>query len=326
MQHDSLFGHLVTTFHAHPENIATEALTYVLGRSPTAAKAVIRLVSQFGIALSDPLMFRSQHIGPDTAIPDLVGLDGNGHHILIVEAKFWAGLTEHQPNTYLKRLPTDRHAALMFVAPSLRFPTLWPELLRRCETARVGLLKTTLLTDEIYFTFVTVNHVLALVSWRALLGFIRIALESNGALDHAADLNQFEGLCNRMDADAFLPLRSDELTSNVGARIVQYCQIVDRVTDLAVSAELAVVAGLRAAGGAAWYGRYMKIHGCGCLLHFNGHHWARRRSTPLWLSVKDQDWKVPPGLRMALAPLEIADPPHLLVGDNELLVPIFLPP
>jgi hypothetical protein len=70
----------------------------------------------------------------------------------------------------------------------------------------------------------------------------------------------------------------------------------------------------------------MKIHGCGCLLHFNGHHWARRRSTPLWLSVKDQDWKVPPGLRMALAPLEIADPPHLLVGDNELLVPIFLPP
>ena len=35
-----------------------------------------------------------------------------------MEAKFWAGLTENQPNACLARLPLDeRSAVLLFVAP-----------------------------------------------------------------------------------------------------------------------------------------------------------------------------------------------------------------
>ena len=51
-----------------------------------------------------------------------------------MEAKFWAGLTENQPNAYLARLPLDeRPAVLLFVAPEARLETLWPELRRLIE-------------------------------------------------------------------------------------------------------------------------------------------------------------------------------------------------
>ena len=55
---------------------------------------------------------------------------------MLVEAKFWAALTQHQPGTYLDRLLVGGvHAGapsvLLFVAPTKRLETLWAELCRR---------------------------------------------------------------------------------------------------------------------------------------------------------------------------------------------------
>lgn len=44
---------------------------------------------------------------------------------LLVELKFWAGLTDNQPVAYLKKLPTDCHSALLEVAPARRIESLW---------------------------------------------------------------------------------------------------------------------------------------------------------------------------------------------------------
>jgi hypothetical protein len=45
-----------------------------------------------GTSLPDTLLFRTQAVGSDAAIPDLVGEDTENVQHLIVEAKFWAGL------------------------------------------------------------------------------------------------------------------------------------------------------------------------------------------------------------------------------------------
>ena len=66
-------------------------------------------------------------------IPDLVGNDDTDVTRLMLEAKFWAGLTDRQPVDYLRRLPEG--GMLLFVAPGSRLPSLWPELLRRCHDA-----------------------------------------------------------------------------------------------------------------------------------------------------------------------------------------------
>lgn len=58
------------------------------------------------------------------------------------------------------------------------------------------------------------NHTLALTSWRAVLSFILHALETQGDVLAAADVQRLQGLCERMDSDAFLPSSSEELTAS----------------------------------------------------------------------------------------------------------------
>ncbi len=148
MQNDSLFGHLASRLSSHPENIATEALNYVLDRSTVARRAFVQYAAQDGTDLPETLSFRTQETGDDVAIPDLVGLDREGRQVLLVEAKFWAGLTENQPVSYLKRLPSGIDGLLLFVAPATRFPTLWPELLRRCRDVGLAVGETSEVAED----------------------------------------------------------------------------------------------------------------------------------------------------------------------------------
>lgn len=130
-----------------------------------------------------------------------------------------------------------------------------------------------------------------------------------------------------MDDEAFLPLRSEELTGESATRIVQFCGVIDEVTKLAVAQELASVKGLSTGAGAGYYGRFMRLRGGNCFLSFNAKRWARLRSTPIWLSFLDSDWKwrVTPELREKLSALELQEPPRLLVDDGHFTVPINLP-
>lgn len=324
MQNDSLFGHLSRMFTISPENVATEALNYILNRSSVAKHACLQYCRQADIELPDTLLFRTQAIGSDNVIPDLVGTDSEARQVLLVEAKFRAGLTDNQPVTYLKRLPSEADGLLLFIAPAMRFSTLWPELLRRCQDAEVAVAEShNDIAREFKAIRVGPTHTLALTSWRAVLAYILRALESEGDLLAGSDVRQLQGLCERMDSDAFLPLSSEELTSNTGRRIVQYCEIVDEVVREAVGAGIASVGQLRHTRGGAWYGRFLFLHDVVCLLWFSGALWARLGATPLWLRihlVEDRRWT-----QEALANLEREQPPRLTVEGDYLYVPLHLP-
>ncbi|MYA41649.1 MAG: hypothetical protein F4Z31_07855 [Gemmatimonadetes bacterium] len=75
---------------------------------------------------------RTQATGEDGGRPDLVGFDEHGAERLLIEAEFWAGLTENQTLSYLRRLASDGGApgALLFVEPAARLQPLWNELFR----------------------------------------------------------------------------------------------------------------------------------------------------------------------------------------------------
>ena len=103
---ETIFGHLVTRFgSSQAENIATDGLNYVLGKSAEARQLFIRFLQRAGRTLPANLSFTTQVADSDGAIPDLVGRDAAGVEMVLVEAKFWAGLTTRQPTTYLARLP-----------------------------------------------------------------------------------------------------------------------------------------------------------------------------------------------------------------------------
>ena len=76
----------------------------------------------------------------------------------------------------------------------------------------------------------------------------------------------------------------------------------------------------------ATYGKYFLLHNHGCFLAFNPDLWSRLRCTPLWLSVKDPDWKpFSPATAAALAPLETGDPPRVIRQVPELVIPLYIP-
>jgi hypothetical protein len=319
---DTLVGHLAAKFAAHEENWATEALGYILRRSQHARETVRDLLSKLGIDVPASVLYQNQVAGDDGAQPDLVGLDDKGDHRLVIEAKFWAALTEHQPVTYLGRLPKDG-GALIFVVPAARLTLVWAELLRRCAEKGITLVEEATSVQNTNVARSSDGRMLAIVSWRAFLGPIAFRLET--AEDRAAreDVAQLRGLCDRMDTVAFLPVTSEELTTHIYRRVAQFGEIVDEVTNKLTSQGIATTNGgrLRAAAGNGWYGRYFLLRGVGVLLLCDTRKWMQYASTPLWLSVYGTNWanwrySSPQAARHALASLEGAKPPRMFIATD----------
>ncbi len=326
--HESLFGHLAGQFGPKPENLATEALCYILESYPGARDTFIRFIRNMGVHPPGPLTFRTQCAGPENSIPDLVGSDPEGRRVVIAEAKFWAGLTDHQPVTYLNQLPPDSDGVLIFIAPSMRFASLWPELVSRCKTASLPIEAESVESGETKYRKIGARHLLALTSWSAVLAVILETLEAEKNQAGASDVRQLQGLCERMDSEAFLPLHSEELSPQIARRTVQFCALVNELKD-ALQTE-----GLGDWGGtgndikiAAQY-RYLILENHVCCLGFNPDLWATKRSTPLWLWIGgDEKWKkpVPAATMAALAPLECEDPPRLIREGSSVLIPLNIP-
>ncbi len=106
----TILGHLITHhFSDQAEVAATESLVYLLSSSASTRVALHRLISQRVPSLPDDLVYRGQVISEGSAgRPDVVGFAPDGQRRIIVEGKFWAGLTDQQPVGYLKLLPSDR--------------------------------------------------------------------------------------------------------------------------------------------------------------------------------------------------------------------------
>lgn len=278
-----MFGHLVSKFPTNAENLATEALAFVLERSTVAREAMVRFGQLCAPGLKGPLRFRAQDWGDDRAVPDLVGIGNTGATRLIVEAKFDAGLTDHQPVTYLQRLPRDEDGLLLTVAPGRRQTLLWDELVRRVKAAGIECADERRPAEDLRSVRLTDRRTLAIASWPALLGMI-----GNSLAVHQdpvrADLGQLEGLCARIEAEAFLPLSSADLTNDVARRLLQYLGLIRAVTD-----ELHAQGVLRnaswSAGADGWWGRYVDIEGWTCLVRLSAHSWATQAATPLWFQV-----------------------------------------
>jgi hypothetical protein len=326
VQSQSLFGHIVARFGDQPENIATESLYYILQEASAAREAFLRYIAQIGPSLHAGIRLETQTGRDRSARPDMVGKDPDGQSVLIVEAKFWAGLTGQQPVEYIRILPEDRDAILLFIAPEKRFATLWPELVRRCREAGFALGQGEApIVSAWRIARLDSRRTLALASWRSLLGYLSLAVEAEHQLGAVSDIRQLQGLCDTMDATAFLPLRSEELTGDTGTRITQYCQLVDDVTGTLINEQIASVKGLKATGARGAYLRYMRVNEFFCCVTFDPSLWGAYRSTPIWFLAWDPGGKPASNAREKLARLEMEDPPRLILTGDRVSIPLYLP-
>jgi hypothetical protein len=298
----SLFGHLALQFGSSPENLATEALHYIITQSAVARRAFVSLLESFGQTFPEPLHFQTQSADEKGAIPDLVGKDVTGREHAIIEAKFWAGLTPRQPLAYFDRLPSD-DGLLLFIAPARRTELLWYELLQRCHRAELAINREEKPNAERRLAHFQSGRRLGFVSWRNVLETINNSVTEAGEAQVLADILQLRGLTERMDSDLFLPLTGEELTSNLGTRVLQLCQIVDRTVERMAKAGLADTKDCRASGGRhGVYSQYFRLSCAGCRVYFSPENWSKD-GCPLLIEFRGLDWKPSLEVNAKLAPL-----------------------
>ena len=285
----SLLAHLAFKFTKQTtETLATEALCYILSQS-TACRGALRETMRTGGAEVGLIEnFETEVKGEKDERLDLVGFDEHGFERVLIEAKFWAGLTDNQPNTYLERLQRDgKPAVLLFVAPEARLESLWTEVLRRAdEKFNLG---ADTVAEGIRSAIVDGSERrLMLTSWRALLGGMSSRVGVDGDSSAERDILQLNALCERQDSEAFLPLRPEEFGPAFPRRMLNLQKLVDDATERAREEGFVDTTGLKVTPQAYGYGRYLRVGGADSAwaqAWFGVHYklWARDEETPLWL-------------------------------------------
>lgn len=323
----SLLSHVAFHF-PRQEDVATESLVYIIGQSPVAKRALLSFIHHhLAMKLPESVVFHPQARNSDGSIPDIIGYTLEGKKVIVIEAKFWAPLTDCQPVSYLQQLPLEEPAVLLFVAPAKRLNILWDELLKRCTTANLSLEgeDEILAASDLRTRRIGSSHFMALTSWRALLAHIVDGLSAEPDIAARSNLHQLQGLCDRMDEEAFLPICSEELTNTLAARLLQFLDLVDDVGNV-VKGKLAFPN-----GNWTWSGQTrwipLKIHGFHCNLQMSLPHWKTFRSTPFWLSITDSQGKVTQSVKDALMSLQHEEPDGVIYpSDNRAaLVPLVVP-
>ena len=325
--HSQLLSHIVSRWSNRTEDIAVDALGFILSRSRAARAALQSVVETAVQDIGELTGAKTQVTGDDGARPDLVVFGRGGKERVIVEAKFWAELTENQPGTYLARLPNDDEAsALLFVAPEKRLESLWIELRRRMQSEAV----TSTFTEHDGLKCLPVGNgqqILMLTSWRLMLD--RMLTSAIAAEDPiASDIQQLQALCEQQDATAFLPIKAEEFAPAIPRRIRQLNQLVDDAVSRARQLQIVNTDGLIATPQRYGYGRYLRLGSKGtdrwggAWFGVNLDLWAKFADTPLGLTFSDNK-----GWNPAVVPVfELRE----ILGEErwagtQYTVPVYLP-
>ena len=326
MRTDSLFAEIVLRIAPHPENLATEALLYLLRKYPQTWTSLGAWIGLTGTPMPQALAFRTQVTDKaDESIPDLVGVDSAGDAILVCEAKFWADLTPNQPATYLGRLPPNKHAMVLVIAPAMRFEILWPKLRLNCKSAGLSLGEDSDAAHELRATTVDARHRLALTSWRAILGIVLRDADTRSDNDLRGDAEQLSALCMRMDSTEFLPLAPADVSRQIGQRVQQFADLVDRAVGILVRDHGANTKGLGTGGTQSTHGRFFLLRSLSYFLAYSPPLWSRYGETPLWLRVTNEEWKAPRSLYDQIHKIFAGLPNRVCEEDGDIYVGIGLP-
>lgn len=322
MTHKSMLAYIVPRFTNQVENVATDALLYMLRQYPLASRSLIAYVANLGISLSDDLIFDSQLGLAGGARPDLTGVDKEGDLVLAVESKFWATLTKNQPNAYLDLLAPDKAGMVLVIAPASRFPTLWEELVQRCADGDLAVKEISDHSPEYRCAEVGPQKLLCLASWESLLAYLKQEFLINDVTNGAHEVWQLQGLCERLDEEAFHPLRPENLQFSSDSQVEHFRRLVDDLISLLVKKGYASTKGYRATPSADYYKRYMNFLGnANWCIEYNQTYWSLFQISPIWLTVT---------LAATTQSLEKIDllrqesPSRLIEHEKQILIPLDL--
>ena len=212
---------------------ATRALAYILNQQPGIVRAFVKLLNPAGVAFDPrhPIESERSDDGGRTLgrpRPDMKICDDGGRTRVLIENKFWAGLTDSQPVGYLEMLPNDVSSGLLFIVPGKRVEMIWKELKTRCQEAGFDLEQG--LPKEGRVRWVQAGAKTMLVTdWQNVLSVLDGGADGQEKI--RGDILQFRHLVETLESfEAFPALRSDEVTNAEQAqRIINYIGLIDSI-------------------------------------------------------------------------------------------------
>ena len=277
---DTLLAYLVSSFPGNTENIATEALKHIFLHSDASVEALNDVVRSGVRGVRPIAKVASQVSQADGTRPDLVGFDENDNERVLVEVKFWAGLTDNQPNGYLDRLPDDAPAVLIFLAPEERIQYLWPELRGRVK-GKYGDLTDIDSERKCVNVDGTQKH-LMLVSWGSLLDSMVARSRESEESGVETEIRQLRSLAKYADNGALKPISDGAGAANDSDRLLRtYRRLIDAATERGISQGWVDRKGLRATPRPYGYGRYIRLHGAVVWFGVNTVQFEKTGDTPL---------------------------------------------
>ena len=255
------------------EDVATDAFVFILSRSNFAKQALSDFLGDDSGSL--PIVqVRPWAADAHGAIPDLACFDENDDLVALIESKFWAPLTHHQPVTYWQGLQANRNAVLLFLAPDFRVNqgALWNELLYRLANAGHEL--HTAKREECLVTALakTDHRRLMLTCWRLLLDRLTQRAEEEGDIQACFEIAELQGLAATATADD-APQRDENLKRLISDAVKRVEKSGWANTD-----------GLTAGAGIDYYARYIRIAGAFAGLRIDYKAVKQMPDKPLWLT------------------------------------------
>ncbi len=277
----SLLGQFYNRIKGSQEDIASESLTYILNKSSRARQTINQIINiNTGLKFSD-LSYKTQSVGDKLERPDISGIDENKTEVLLIEAKFWASLTNNQPNGYINRLGDD--TVLIFLVPSLRVRSVYEEVLRRIKD---NYSEITSDSKNQQIKINSTNQHILIKSWNEILNIVRSELlqENNQIL--ISDIDQIIGFCDTIDKNSFQPIIDSDLSPEIPKKINSYYEIVDKVVDeIKNRTDKASTNGLQKTPQKYGYRRYFSIENFGMGMGLKMELWAEYADTPFWISI-----------------------------------------
>ncbi len=301
-----LLSYLFPKFRGSKEDLVTLSLCHILESSEAVNEAFTNeLCRRLQLDRLEAIRYKAQATGDNQERPDISGTDSANREMLICEAKFFAGLTDNQPNAYLERLIGRINTGLIFICPEARAISLWKQVTERInEYETIGDL------------CISIHGVhMSVISWSDLLGVLFEAARRRDQ-NILADLNQLEGLCKKIEDTDFLPFTDDDLSVSTARNIERYYMIVDDVAHAILGQKEfpATTKGLRATAVWGGYIRYLTVGGFSVGIGFSTSHWkaADSETTPFWF----WSWSNDTAVRSAVSRL-ISDMPEWVLHKDQ---------
>jgi len=276
----SLLGQFYNRIKGSQEDIASEGLAYILQRSKSARNALQKIIKlESGLDFED-INYTTQNVGEKLERTDMSGYNFDNQEVIILEAKFWASLTDNQPIGYLERL--NKNSILVFICPTLRVRPVFDEVKKRIFDAKMEF-ETNL---DNHFIKLSNNKNVIVKTWSEILGVIRFQLIQDND-QYLSDIDQIIGFCETVDSNAFLPFQRKDFSPSNAKRINSFYDIADKVVDELKKCELADTTNLNATPQKYGYTRYFRIGTMGISLNVRFDFWEKIADTPFWLCFRD---------------------------------------